>query len=357
MDLQLLINLSFLLNEATGISTYASQVAPYLRSLNPLLLPPHPVPDFSCQLVPNNMTHRQGTQGHLRRLLWTQLQLPRIYHRKKVSLLFSPLPEAPLYSNCQFIVMVHDLIPLRFPRPFSPLTPFFRYYVPEVTHQASHILCNSSATAHDVMNFFHVPSQKVTVIPLAYNPQNLRHLHLRRENYFLYLGRHDAYKNLHRVIAAFSLLPSCRAYQLWLAGPKDLRSTPRLQAQVEELGLQRQVKFLDYVAAADLPVILNQAIALVFPSLWEGFGLPVLEAMACGTPVITSNCSSLPEVAGDAALLVNPYEIDAIADAMHQVATDRVTWQDLHQAGLRRAEQFSWQKTGEATAEVLGRFC
>jgi glycosyltransferase involved in cell wall biosynthesis len=95
-----------------------------------------------------------------------------------------------------------------------------------------------------------------------------------------------------------------------------------LQAQIEDLELTRQIKFLDYVAYDELPRLLNQAIGLVFPSLWEGFGLPALEAMACGTPVITSNLSSLPEVTGDAALLIDPYDVDAIAHAMHDLATD-----------------------------------
>jgi glycosyltransferase involved in cell wall biosynthesis len=357
MNSQLLVNLSFLLKEPTGISTYALGILPYLHRLSPRLLTPYPVPRFSCQFVPTDMTPAHGSKGHLRRLLWTQFQLPSIYRQHHTRLLFSPLPEAPLYSRCQVVVMAHDLIPLRFPRRFSRLTAFFRYYIPQVLTQATHILCNSIATANDLMHFFQVPSQKLTVTPLAYDAERFQNLHLARANYFLYLGRHDEYKNLQRVIAAFAQVPNYRNYELWLAGPSDQRMTPRLHELIETLGLQPSVKFLDYVPAETLPMILNQAIALVFPSLWEGFGLPVVEAMACGTPVITSNCSSLPEVAGDAALLINPYETDEITDAMHQVATDRATWQDLHTASLARAAEFSWQKTGEATADVLSRFC
>jgi glycosyltransferase involved in cell wall biosynthesis len=103
----------------------------------------------------------------------------------------------------------------------------------------------------------------------------------------------------------------------------------------------------------DVPRLLNQAIALVFPSLWEGFGLPVLEAMACGTPVITSNLSALPEVAGDAALLIDPYQVGELAAAMAAVWQDSQLWQQLHRAGLQRAQGFSWAKTGSATAAVL----
>lgn len=174
--------------------------------------------------------------------------------------------------------------------------------------------------------------------------------------YFLYIGRHDPYKNLNRLIAAFASLPNYHDYQLWLAGPQDKRYTPVLQAQVEELGIGKQVKFLDYVPYSELPKIITGAIALVFPSLWEGFGFPVLEAMACGTPVITSNISSLPEVAGDAAILINPYDTREITAAMDKIATDTQLRDRLSLASINRANQFSWEKTGLATTEILKNF-
>ncbi|MDY7015015.1 MAG: glycosyltransferase family 1 protein, partial [Cyanobacteriota bacterium] len=170
--------------------------------------------------------------------------------------------------------------------------------------------------------------------------------------YFLYIGRHDPYKNVRRVIEAFAALGS-RNCQLWIAGSPDPRYTPALQQQVRELEASDRVQFLDYVPYAHLPLLLSRAIALVFPSLWEGFGIPVLEAMACGTPVITSNCSSLPEVAGDAALFVDPYNVGAIAAAMRQMLDDGETRSQLVQRSLERARLFSWEKTGRQTREVL----
>ena len=350
---QLLINLSFLTSKPTGITTYATNLFPHLQPLNPTLLVSQPIANYSCYPISSNLTPEQGTQGHLRRLLWTQLQLGQIYHQLKSRLLFSPIPEAPIFSNCRYIVMVHDLIPLRFPKPFSRLTAYFRYYLPQVLAQAQHIICNSTATARDLTDFFGIPSEKITPILLAYDADSFRFLDLPTSNYFLYIGRHEAYKNLHRLIAAFAALPNCRDYELWLAGPSDRRSTPSVIAQVEHLGLTAQVKFLDYVPYAELPTIINQAQALVFPTLWEGFGLPVLEAMACGTPVITSNLSSLPEVAGDAAILVNPYKVEEIASAMQAVAEDSGLRSHLRQLALARASHFSWAKTGQATVEVI----
>ncbi|WP_348234315.1 glycosyltransferase family 1 protein [Trichocoleus sp. DQ-U1] len=352
----LLVNLSFIFSQPTGISTYAINLFPHLQPLEPTLLTAQNFPNYRCYPVPSDLTPAQGSKGHFRRLLWTQRQLPEIYKKLNSSLIFSPVPEAPLYAGCRSVVMVHDLIPLRFPKCFSPLTPYFRYYIPQVLAQAEHIICNSSSTAQDIIDFFHIPEYKITPIHLAYDVNHFRFLDIPRSNYFLYVGRQDHYKNIARLINAFATLPSCRDNELWIAGAGDKRYTPVLMAQVEQLGIKNQVKFLDYVSYEELPTLINQAIALVFPSLWEGFGLPVLEAMACGTPVITSNLSSLPEVAGDAALLVNPYNVGEIAEAMQAVVTDSGWRSRLRQASLARASQFSWTKTGQATAQVLQRY-
>jgi glycosyltransferase involved in cell wall biosynthesis len=365
----LLINLSVLFSKPTGISVYAANLFPHLKPLNPTLLI-SPEADcfkqetsrYTCYPVPSGMTPEQGTKGHLRRLLWTQLQLPRIYEKLRrrcppqaSPLLFSPFPEAPLFTNCRYIVTVHDLIPLRFPRRGSPLTNYFRYYIPQVLTQAQHILCDSHATAKDITDFYNIPAEKITPVLLAYNPKDFRFLDLPTSNYFLYIGRHDPYKNLQRLIDAFAGLPSTEC-ELWIAGPPDGRYTPILQEQVNYLGLTQTIKFLDYVPYDQLPIIINQALALVFPSLWEGFGLPVLEAMACGTPVITSNISSLPEVAGDAAILINPYNTDEITEAMQAIATDSGLRSRLRSLSLNQASHFSWEKTGLATVEVLQQY-
>jgi glycosyltransferase involved in cell wall biosynthesis len=355
----ILINLSIIFSKPTGISVYAKNLFPYLKSLNPTLLTAQNYPEFNCYPVPDNLTPVQGTKGHFDRLLWTQFELPEIYKKLKSQLLFSPQPEAPLFSNCRYIVTVHDAIPLRFPKRFSLLTTYHRYYIPQISASSQHIICNSHATARDITEFYKVPASKISPIPLAYDANHFRPIKEKDPKiipYFLYLGRHDPYKNLHRLIAAFAELSNHKDCQLWLAGPSDRRFTSLLKAQVEELGIINQVKFLDYLPYSDLPKIINQAIALVFPSLWEGFGLPVLEAMGCGTPVITSNISSLPEVAGDAAILINPYNTQEITDAMHKIATDSKLRSHLSAKGLIQATQFSWEKTAQATIEVLLRY-
>jgi glycosyltransferase involved in cell wall biosynthesis len=227
------------------------------------------------------------------------------------------------------------------------------------------------ATAQDIVRFYFIPSQKITPTLLAYDADHFRPMSTgaatsidklvdktagEMPSYFLYIGRHDPYKNLHRLMAAFAAIaPTCDC-QLWFAGSTDARYTPTLQTQARELGIAERVRFLEYVAYDELPVLLNRAIAMVFPSLWEGFGFPILEAMACGTPVITSNLASMPEVAGDAAILIDPYNTAELSAAMQQVVGDAGVRSQLRSAGLVRASQFSWKKTAQETTAILQRY-
>jgi glycosyltransferase involved in cell wall biosynthesis len=177
-----------------------------------------------------------------------------------------------------------------------------------------------------------------------------------KSSYFLYVGRQDVYKNLHRLIHAFAALPGKENYQLYLVGAKDPRFSPHLSELARTLGVAEQIKFLDYVSYAELPILYSQAMALVFPSLWEGFGIPALEAMACGTPVITSNISALPEVVGEAGLLIDPYNTEAITEALAKVAQDSQLRSKMSESSLQRASEFSWLRTGEQTKNVLARY-
>ncbi len=358
----MLVNLAFFDHRATGLATYARHLIPQLQPLAPMLLTATPLPPLPHYPVPANLSTAYGTRGHLRRLLWTQSCLPDLYRRLGANLLFAPVPEAPLYYGCRFVVMVHDTIPLRFPNRRSRLHLYHRHWLPRVACQAQQVICNSEATARDVAQFLQVPAARIQPILLAYDrdrfypraPAALPPPPARP--YFLYLGRHNPYKNVGNLIAAFARLAARHDCDLYLAGPTDARYTPSLRAQVAALGLGDRVQFLDYVDEAALPILLNQALALVFPSRWEGFGLPVLEAMACGTPVIAAQVSSLPEVAGEAALYIDPEKVAELAQAMTAVAQDASLRQQLRDRGLARAATFSWEKTGRATVAVLERW-
>ena len=358
MSNSLLINLAVLFDKPTGIATYAQNVINSLDSLNPVLLSAQTFANFEQYQIADNMTPAQGSIGHLRRLLWTQFKLPQIYQELKADLIYSPIPEAPLYSKSRYIVMAHDIIPLRFPRRTSPLTNYFRYVVPQVLHQAEHIICNSQATAQDLIDYYGVRGSKITPILLGYDTTNFYPRKQAAGNespYFLYLGRQDPYKNLQGLIKAFAAFPN-QEYHLAIAGSTDPRFTPKLQQQAAELGIASRVKWLNYLSYPELPVVISNAVALVLPTFWEGFGLPVLEAMACGTPVITSNLASLPEITGDAAILIDPHEIRAITGAMVDISQDLEMRSQLSQLGIIQAQKFSWAKTGAETKEILQKF-
>ena len=358
MSNSLLINLAVLFDRPTGIATYAQNVVNSLCSLQPTLLSAQSFAGFRQYAIASDMTPAQGSKGHLRRLCWTQFQLPKIYRELQADLIYSPIPEAPLYSKSRHVVMCHDLIPLRFPRSTSPLTNYFRYVVPQVLQQAEHIICNSEATARDLVDLYQIAANKITPILLGYDTVNFypreKH-HNSATPYFLYLGRPDPYKNLSGLIQAFAAIPN-KDYHLAIAGSSDPRFTPQLQRQAEELGVAHRIKWLDYLSYRELPIVISNAVALVFPTLWEGFGLPVLEAMACGIPVITSELASLPEITGDAAILVDPLNTTEITFAMLTVAEDRELRSQLSKLSLQQAQKFSWAKTGLETKEVLLKY-
>jgi len=354
------VNLSFLMKKPTGISTYARHIIQHLGELDPVFLSAQPLPvnlphALHAYPIPHNLTPEQGLPGHLRRLSWTQFQLPRICYTLKSKTLFSPLPEAPISSvipGFRYAVTAFDLIPLRFPQQVSPLLLYHRCYVPTVLRSADRILAISQATARDLHTFFGIPAHKIVVTPLAYDRDLYRPQNLPTEPYFVYIGRQEPYKNLQRLIKALARLPE--EVELRVIGATDRRYVPNLCKCAKELGIRHRIKFLGYVPENRLPQVIGRAIALTFPSLWEGFGLPILEAMACGTPVITSDLASMPEVAGDAALLVDPYDVEAIANAMQNLLTDNLMRQELRQAGLAHAQTFSWERTGKLTCEALG---
>lgn len=352
----LLVNLSILLNQPTGISVYAQSVLPFFSRLDPIVFAQAPVSNFRFSNIPPGLSPNFGSRGHLKRLWWLQREMPR--HCDRRHLMFSPSPEAPLFAGCRFIVTAHDVTPLRFPKFFPiPLVLYFRHYVSQVLRQAEHVICNSISTARDISDFYGVPAHKLTPILLAYDRQNFRPCDVPLGNYFLYIGRHNSHKNLTRLISAFSQISKVNSdVELWLVGPEDQRYTPDLVAQAESLHIKSRVRFLNYIAYDQLPSLLGGAIALTLPSLWEGFGLPALEAMACGTPVITSNVASLPEVVGDAAILIDPYDVSELADAMLTVEGDSHLRQQLSSAGIRRANSFSWEQTGQQTVDVLEQF-
>jgi len=303
--------------------------------------------------------------------LWTHIRLSAEMLLHPPDVLFVPAHVLPLIHPRRSVVTVHDLGYLHYPEAHRAAD---RRYLDWSTRwngrQATAVLADSQATKDNLVRAYGVDPGRVHVVYLgrdeAFGPvrdaDQIAHVRERygiAGRYFLYVGTLQPRKNLARVIDAFAalagnpaLVPTLSDVQLVLAGKRGWLYDD-LFAQVTRLGLASRVVFPGYVEEADLPALLSGALALVFPSLYEGFGIPVLEAGACGVPVITSNTSSLPEVAGDAALLVDPHDVDAIADAMVRIATDAELRAELDRRGQENVKRFSWEKCARETLAVL----
>jgi len=259
------------------------------------------------------------------------------------------------------VVVVHDVIPLYFPELLPRQYLYFRFVVPILLRRSRAIVTVSENTKKDVITFYRVEPDKVYVVPSGLDGSRYRagidpttvKCKYGLEAYLLYVGTMLPHKNLQRLLQAFALISTKFPHKLVIVGEKDPRYYPTLEAEAKSLGLEERVSFVDYVSVEELPALYAGAEALVLPSLYEGFGAPVLEAMACGTPVISSCAGSLPEVAGDAAVLVDPHNPRELASAMETVLADPLMRQVMRQKGLEQAARFSWTKTALMILEIL----
>ncbi|AGY58266.1 glycosyltransferase family 4 protein [Gloeobacter kilaueensis] len=302
------------------------------------------------------------TPGHLARLGWNQFVLPTKLRKGEV--LFNPVPEGSVLSPCPQVSTAHDVIPLIFPEFFPRKQAYFRYLVPACLRSSTHILCDSAQTRADLVRFYDLDPAKMSVVPLACDrsrfyprpvlPERLARYELAPGNYFFYVGAHEPHKNLARLIEAFAQVAGEWPGVLAIAGAFDPRYTPALVRLTEKLQIAHRVRWLDYLDPDDLPCVYSAAHAFVFPSLYEGFGLPVLEAMACGTAVLASARGSLAEVTGEAAVLVEAECPDAIADGMRQLLEPAVR-ADYRARGLAQAQRFSWERTARTSWELIDK--
>ena len=298
------------------------------------------------------------------RVAWEQLVQPWILRQIGADLAHAPVFVGPLFAHCPVVVTIHDLSFIRFPALFRPAN---RFYLTAMTRlsarRARRLIAVSAQTAKEVTRLLGVPPERVDVVYHGVDPMfrplpahEIAAFRQRRglpERYVLFVGTLEPRKNLLRLVEAFARIRHS-GVKLVLAGGKGWLYD-ELFATVKALGLSEKVIFPGYVTSDELPFWYNAAAVFSYPSVYEGFGLPVLEAQACGTPVLTSNVSSLPEAAGDGALMVDPYSVDALAVGLDRLLTDQPLRQQLRGLGLAHAEQFSWPRTAQETVRVYRR--
>ena len=318
--------------------------------------------------LPNNF--------HIRHLPVNDIWLARIWQRMRlpvpvelitggIDIYHSPdftLP--PTLQGVPTLLTVHDLSFLRDPESASPgLRGYLEVAVKRSVRIATHVLADSESTKDDLVELYLTPADKITVLypgvssdfrPIM-DPAEIKQVRKRyklgQEPFVLSVGTLQPRKNHLTLIKAFELALGDSEYNLVLAGG-DGWSYDAVYELVESRGLQKRVLFPGFIDDANLAALYSSADIMAFPSLYEGFGLPVLEAMACGVPVFASSVSSLPEVTGDAALLVDPSNVEDMADAMLKLTENVDLRQSIREKGLERAEQFSWQASAEALLGV-----
>ncbi len=288
-----------------------------------------------------------------------QLRIPLDLRREGIDLFHAPHYVLPPLTPCKSIVTIHDCIHLRFPQylPSRLAYAYARSSLWIATHRSNRVLTVSEASKRDIQQYFHVPERKIDVIynaiderfgeaPPADEVERVRERYQLNDPFVLYAGNIKPHKNLERLIEAFHTLrrDGLDQVKLLLIGD-EVSKYATLRRAVHKYKLHKHVRFFGFVPDQTLAVLYRLAAVFVFPSLYEGFGLPPLEAMASGTPVITSNVSSLPEVVGDAALLIDPTRPEEIAAAMRRVLTEPSLRDDLRARGLRRVQEFSWDRS------------
>lgn len=330
-----------------------------IHSLPQALEPLSPTFEWQAIRTPLDRVHR-----HMAKLWFEQVGFPRACRLWGADLIHVPYWASPLASPAPTLVTVHDLIPLLLPAySGGALGRLYTRLVARSARHATRVLTDSEASRRDIVRHLRIPAERVRAIHLAAETRfrpiadpaelaRVRAKHLLPDRYLLYLGGFDVRKNVPRVVRAFAQL-DVPGYELVVAGKlpdRDTAFSPDPRRVARDAGVLDRTCFTGWVDEEDKPALYSGATAFVFPSHYEGFGLPPLEAMACGTPVVASDRGSLPEVVGDGGLCVDPCDTRAIAGAMDALVRDASLHECLGRAGLERARGFSWRHCAQETA-------
>ncbi len=305
---------------------------------------------------------RRGLENVVRHTLWMHLALPVRVLRDRIDL-FHGTVGAPMILPCPFVLTILDLIHVKYPEWFDRSWFYFylKQILPILVRRADRIVTISECSKRDLMEQYDLPAEKVKVISPAvdhrlfharYDPQSVGAVKERfgiAGKYILSVGTLEPRKNFSLLVESFALLRKWKIddYRLVIAGEKGWKYD-QIFRTVRDLGLEDEVRFLGYVPTEDLPLLYRGAELFVYPSLYEGFGVPILEAMACGCPVVASDRASIPEVCGAAGILVAPEDRDDVAEAMGRVLSDPSLADAMRVRGRERAEGFRWETSARA---------
>jgi glycosyltransferase involved in cell wall biosynthesis len=355
------INATIIGDRPTGLGRFAIEVIRSLAALGEELVvhTSRPeaisIPGVDVRSVSAAVRPEHGARGHIARLLWTQANLRARLRREPTDAVLSLMPEGMVRPPVPQIVTVLDVLPLDYPQEYPRQQFYFRRLVPLILGHCRSVVTISETTRTAVVERYNVPPERVHTALCGYDARRF-HAGVPPASlgaaYALYVGNIMPHKNVVRIVDAFAA--AARGDEvLMIRGWGRGQHVEALRRRILELGLGQRVDWQPYASEEQLPSLYRGARVVLLPSLAEGFGLPALEAMACGTPVITSDGSSLPEVVGDAALLVDPLDVGALGSALRRIFTDDRLAKELSERGLVRAQQFSWARTGRAIQRAL----
>lgn len=355
------INATILGERPTGVGLYTLGLVNALVEAQPGLVVhtawagPLASGRFVLRLASSLIRPERGLAGHAARLLWCQTVLRARLRQDRAEVLLNTMPEGVLHGRVPQVTIVHDLIPLMFPGDYPRQQLYFRQFVPRVLRASRIVIADSEATRREVLTAYGLAPDRLRVIPGGYDAARFHPDGPRGrdtgEPYVLYVGNVLPHKNLARLVEAFARARQRVPARLVLVGRGRRQYVAALASQVAPLGGAVELK--SYVPADELPALYRGARVVALPSLAEGFALTALEAMASGTPLVASNASAIPEVVGDAGLLVDPCDTQAMGDAIVTLLTDEARRKELIERGLEQAARFSWARTARSMLTVL----
>jgi glycosyltransferase involved in cell wall biosynthesis len=322
----------------------------------------HPTPLMQCYRLVPVLPHTGTTAG---KLWWDHLAVGQVCQQHGVDALYAPAHARPAYAPCPTVVAIYDMMYHLFPHSWAWSDQmYFRAAVSTLSTRASCISTTSEHTRRDIHTILGIPPERVEVIypgvPHGFSrlpateSATIRTTYHLSQPFMLYVGGFHPRKNMTGMLDAFEHAAPAVPHDLVIIGPPAWKNEQILQ-RIERSPVAARIHFTGFVPREDLPRFYNQADLFVFPSLYEGFGFPVLEALACGCPTITTRTSSIPEVAGDAAILVEPGDTRQLADAIRRLANDASLRAQMRQQALEQAQRFRWHTAARATLALLER--
>jgi len=315
---------------------------------------PHDLPRLRKVIITESITQA-----------WDQVLLPLNIAKEKIDVFLTPYFKAPLFLPSKMVIIINDLIPLFFPEDHRLLRRFyFKFMSATTARRATRIMTISEHSRGDIVKFLRLPAGKIMVVHLGveeiFRSLDIRKEEIRRkyslpQKFILYVGNLSPHKNVRSLIRSYASLPVGlrENYKLVLGALKSDKYFSNIDKAIREMKLTQDVLFTGFIEHKDLPSVYCMSSVFAFPSFYEGFGLPPLEAMACGCPVVSSNTSSMPEVLGDAAVFFNPYHVEEISQTIRLMLEDENLRKRFSQKGLERAKLFTIEKMTSRMIDVL----